>query len=143
MGTFLILAFGLVFYILGLPWWSLFPCAFFIGLGEARQNEEGRGRRAFAMGLVGGGIVWVGSSALPWLLDKSILLDRMAQLFGLPSNGTYLFPVLFLLGGVPTGLFVLGGFKLGRWVLKFTQKPVARSSSKNLSGAQKASVSGS
>ncbi len=71
MGTFLILAFGLVFYILGLPWWSLFPCAFFIGLGEARQNEEGRGRRAFAMGLVGGGIVWVGSSDEETVFDPA------------------------------------------------------------------------
>ncbi len=81
-----------------LPWWSCAAVCFLVSL----FLEQGGGR-AFMMGFLGVGLLWLIAAMLHDTANAHILSTRMAALFKLPGYKSFM-AVTVLIGGLVGGL---------------------------------------
>ena len=88
-----------------LPWWSYLLVSVFIGWFSKS------GARAFGIGFLGTGLVWIMAAYYQDLRSESIISKRLAEMFGLP-HPILIYLVLWVVVGVSSGLFCVLGFYL-------------------------------
>jgi len=86
-----------------LPWWSVAIVCFIVAV-FARQG----GARAFLMGFLGIGLLWLVEALVRDIPNHHILSTRMAAIFKLPSYGLFIV-VTIVIGGLVGGLAAWSG----------------------------------
>jgi ABC-type multidrug transport system fused ATPase/permease subunit len=92
------------------PWWSAAIVAGIIGFISRLRTGE-----AFLAGFWGIALAWLAFILYKDIANGSILTQKMAQVFHLPSYLLYIF-ITFLLGGIAGGLPAWAGAHLRRMI---------------------------
>jgi hypothetical protein len=94
-----------------LPWWSVVIASFSISF-----IISPKGLSSFVGGFLGIGILWLMLAAITDYQTDSILTDRVAGIFSLPSS-QLLILITSIIGGLVGGFGALTGSYLRSWIM--------------------------
>ena len=94
-----------------LPWWSVVIAGFTISFIISTK-----GLSSFLGGFLGIGILWFALATITDYQTDSILTDRVAEIFSIPT-GQLLILFTSIIGGLAGGLGALTGSYLRSWVI--------------------------
>ena len=93
-----------------LPWWSIAVAAFLISLIISTKATS-----SFIAGFLAIGMLWFATAAINDMRTDSILTNRIAAIFSLPSS-FLLIVITAIIGGLVGGFAALTGTYLRSWI---------------------------
>ena len=93
------------------PWWSCAVASLLISLIISTNSYS-----SFMAGFLGVALLWLFAATIIDLQTNSILTERVATIFSLPSN-FLLILVTSLIGGITGGFSALTGYYLRNWIM--------------------------